>query len=118
MNILVVDDNRSIRMVIEQLVEKINPSITVASCANKEDAQEMINRHTFDGAILDLVLENGTGVEIAKFCEEKNIPVVFCTSTSDDHNTKMMYRYGWIIPKPIMVESISRCIEYFKTFKR
>jgi DNA-binding NtrC family response regulator len=115
MNILLVDDDRVIRLVAEALIDKTGRH-NILSCGDIDSANRIIHGQTkIDGAILDLVLRDGTGLSIAKECELHNIPVVFCTSTKDAHNTSIMYEYGWIIDKPVCLEAINRVITYFKS---
>lgn len=116
MRILHVDDDRSMRTLVDSFIKKTGIADLV-SCGSKRDAERLLRDHMFDGAIIDLVLDIGNGFEIARLCFDKQIPVVFCTSANDEHNLKLMYKYGWVIPKPIIEESIIRSIEYFSHVK-
>lgn len=115
LKILIVDDSLAMRMLIEQLLCNCHvDQILIAEGVTK--AREILESdQEIDGVILDLVLEDGSGLELAK--QFKNVPKVFCTSTRDDHNTNLMYHHGWKIDKPVSLSAISRCVEYFHQMK-
>ena len=114
MNILVVDDNRAIRRLLQEIIHKVDPRIDVVLASTYEDAISLLSKFKFNGALLDLVLLKSSGLSIAEHCETLDIPVVFVTSTNDDFNYSLMYKYGWIINKPILADAVVRAVRYFK----
>lgn len=114
MNILIVDDNRSMRKLLQEIVHKIDPMIDVIVASSYEEASLLLKKYKFNGALLDLVLIKSSGISVAELCEPYNIPIVFVTSTSDDFNYSLMYKYGWIINKPILADAVVRAVTYFK----
>ncbi len=114
MNILIVDDNRSMRKTLEAMVSSIDITAQIVLAASYEEAASTLTRIRFDGAIVDLVLGKSSGIEVAELCCDKGVKVVFCTSTKDEYNDSLMYNYGWIISKPLNNSAITRAIEYFK----
>ena len=118
MTILVVDDDRTIRLLMETILSRLGVK-NILLCTSKEDALGILSRDVkIDGAILDLVLVDGTGLDVAKACHLKDIPVVFCTSTNDLHNSSLMYSYGWVLSKPVLLHAIERACDYFSKLFR
>ena len=115
LKILIVDDSQSMVMLIEQLLCNCNVE-KISSVGSIKKAREILSSGAqFDGIILDLILEDGCGLELAK--EFNNIPVVFCSTTQDDHNSNLMYHLGRKINKPVTLASIYRCVDYFFTLR-
>lgn len=116
MNILIVDDDRSIRLLLERMVIKYQGGANVLLCPTAAEAIKVIERTKIDGAFLDLVLPDLPGLAIAEECSKKQIPVVFCTSTRDIHNLGLMFQFGWVIDKPILAEAVERSLKYFRRY--
>lgn len=116
MNILILDDDRAMRVIMDTMITKVG-AYTTLPCSNIADALSLIERHRIDGAFLDLVLRDGIGLQVAEACRNQGIPVVFCTSSHDIHNLNLMYEYGWVIEKPIQLSAVDRSIKYFKGAK-
>lgn len=115
MNILVVEDNTAQRLVMEKSL-KYCQSVNVFSAASFEEAKAILEDCDIDGAFLDLVLYHSSGLEVAHYCKQLSIPVVFCTASDDPHNMNLMYEYGLVIKKPCCLNALCRCLEYFKAF--
>lgn len=115
--ILVVDDDRAQQFLAEKLLNYFCVN-DVVFASGVEEACRIVAETPIDGAIIDLVLENGSGFEVARACAERGIPVVFHTGTEDDHNRNLMYDFGWVLTKPTRAAMIGRAVEYFRTHKK
>ena len=83
MKVLVVEDDRSIQMVLELVLSRMSTSqVLVASDGNQGIA--MIQEHKPDFVLLDLMLPGIDGFEVcqrAKASEEtRHIPIIFLTA--------------------------------------
>jgi len=80
-NLLIVEDDETMRESISQLLEEDNIHITTAS--KGQEALDLIKKNSFDCMILDLGLEDMGGCELLKKIEKKNhahsMPVIIYT---------------------------------------
>jgi diguanylate cyclase (GGDEF)-like protein len=86
--ILIVDDVADNRMVLTRRFQRRNFDITEADCGMA--ALELIERHSFDLVLLDIMMPDITGVEVLRKIRQKysqsKLPVIMVTanSRSDD----------------------------------
>ncbi len=78
-DLLVVEDDESQMEAIKELI--IGNDVKVKGVKNQTEAIEAIENGTFDGAIVDLGLKDGSGQEVCKYINENhpNIPVIIYT---------------------------------------
>ncbi|WP_338760984.1 response regulator [Bernardetia sp. ABR2-2B] len=78
-DLLVVEDDESQMEAIKELI--IGDDVKVKGVKNQKEAIDAIENGTFDGAIVDLGLKNGSGQEVCKYINENypNIPVIIYT---------------------------------------
>ena len=112
MSILIVEDDSSQAHYIEALLTRMGVQCRVATTL--QDAVVVLGSRQISGVLCDLVLDTGSGLEVAKICHDTRTPIVFCTATSDEHNVGKMYEYGFVIEKPVRIAALARAIEYFK----
>lgn len=115
MRILVVDDDISVRAYVVTLLNGLGVTSVVADGLDK--AIHELATNDFDGAILDLVVLDGNGVDVAKAASAIGVPVVFSSAVTDEHNLSLMYEHGWVVPKPMRLAGLKRIIEHFKIMK-
>ncbi|MBZ0156851.1 MAG: sigma-54 dependent transcriptional regulator [Alphaproteobacteria bacterium] len=70
MRAVIVDDETNIRKVVHVLLAESAFEVYEASCI--AEAQDLIRRHYFDVAIVDLRLSDGSGIELLKELKEQN----------------------------------------------
>lgn len=88
MNILLVEDDKAIAEGLIYSLETEGYSIIYADCA--KDAFDYFENASFDMAILDVTLPDGSGYEICKKIKsEKDIPIIFLTACDDEVNIVM-----------------------------
>ena len=85
MKVLVVDDEREIRNVVEAMVRAIGHSAVGAE--NKRSAVELWNAENFDVAIIDYVLTDGSGAELAEqlLAEKASLRVILTSGMTEDN---------------------------------
>jgi len=77
--LLVVEDDESQMEAIKELI--IGDDVKVTGVKSQKEAIDAIENGTFDGAIVDLGLKDGSGQEVCKYINENhsNIPVIIYT---------------------------------------
>jgi DNA-binding response OmpR family regulator len=94
MSILLVDDDMMIASGLRYALEQEGYSVTC--CGSVAAAWAALARATFDLAILDLGLPDGTGFDVCRTLQEKNdaVAVIFLTATDDEANTVRGFDLG------------------------
>ncbi|MFD3155888.1 response regulator transcription factor [Haloimpatiens sp. FM7330] len=108
--ILLLEDDEALAMGIEySLMEQ---SFQVEVVGTVKEAKENIDKNSYDIAILDINLPDGTGYEVCKYInDKKDIPVIFLTALDEEVNVILGLDMGAddYITKPFRVrELISR----------
>ena len=106
--ILVIDDESSIRFTFERFLRAAGYIVTTAeSCG---EALARINETHFDVVFADIILEDGTGIEILRKIKAKGLtcPVIMVTGDPGVETAAEAMRLGAFdyIPKPINQESL------------
>jgi two-component system, NtrC family, response regulator HydG len=106
--ILVIDDEEAIRFTFERFLRAAGHLVTTAgSC---REALEQINTTTFDIVFADIILEDGTGIEILRHIKAKGLscPVIMITGDPGVETATDSIRLGAFeyIAKPINQESL------------
>ncbi len=112
-NILVVDDEESIRITFAMFLKREGyGKITTAS--SLEEALVAINEARFDLIISDIVLEGENGTDLLKFIQQTGIqcPVVMITGFPNLDSAAEAVRYGAFdyISKPVNKETLLRFV--------
>jgi two-component SAPR family response regulator len=104
--VLIVDDEPLISMLYEEIVIDAGLSVggTFASC---ESAEEWLNVHDPDLAIIDITLQDGNSVELAKKLCGRKIPflVVSGYPAESDGIDEIFKSAPWVA-KPVTVASL------------
>ena len=81
-HLLVIDDEGDIRHLYAAELEDEGHS--VVTCGNRVDAMEQLRHQVFDLVILDIQLDQESGLELLQQIarEQENIPVILCTAYS------------------------------------
>ena len=81
-NLLVIDDEGDIRHLYAAELE--DEGYSVVTCGNSNEAMEQLRRQVFDLVVLDIQLDQESGLEllqqIAK--EQEKVPVILCSAYS------------------------------------
>ena len=117
LNLLVVEDDPIQRKTLRKLIEHLG-SHCVFDCASLTEAASILkSTPEISGAFIDLVLQDGNGLEVAKLCAEHDVLTVFTTSTNDDHNSRLMWDYGPVLPKPVTLPMLAQALRFFRALK-
>jgi DNA-binding response OmpR family regulator len=113
--ILYVEDDLSLSFVTQDQLEKRD--YEVFSCDNGKEAYEKFNKQIFDLCILDVMLPEMDGFELAKKIREKNkhVPILFLTARSMQEDKIEGLKLGAddYLTKPFNVEELCLKIEVF-----
>ncbi len=118
--ILVVDDEQSVLEFIETVLEDEGFSVTTAKTAAK--ARTLLKQQQFDLAIVDIYLEDESGLELARLVKE-NTPstaVVVITGYPSTDNIKASLERevdGYLI-KPVDLEALKNLVGKLTTKER
>ena len=83
--ILIVDDDQSIRMLLEYNFNQEDFDVTLAD--NGKTAYELASNDSFDCLILDLMMPKLSGIEVSKKLRDRQIftPILILTAKQDDN---------------------------------
>lgn len=107
-HILIVDDEKSLRLTFEKLLEAEGYQVSAAkSC---DEALQLINEHEFDAIFTDLILGGKTGVDLLREVGEQGsaCPVIMVTGMPDIDSAADAVRLGAFdyLCKPVMKEDL------------
>ncbi|WP_291721771.1 response regulator [Bernardetia sp.] len=90
--LLIVEDDESQMEAIKELI--IGDDVKVLGVKSQDEAIQAIENGTFDGAIVDLGLKDGSGQAVCKYINENhsNIPVIIYTGKSLSHEEETNLR--------------------------
>jgi two-component system, NtrC family, response regulator HydG len=106
--ILVIDDEESIRFTLARFLKTEGHS--VATAGSREEALAQINEANFDVVFADIILGDGTGIDILREIKERGLscPVIMITGDPGVETAGESIRLGAFdyIPKPINQNSL------------
>ena len=79
--VLIVEDEMMVLIMIEDMLEEFGCQSS-ASAATSEQAINLLDRETFDAAILDINLNGKRSYEVAEALLLNKIPFVFCSGNA------------------------------------
>jgi DNA-binding response OmpR family regulator len=110
--VLVVDDERSIRLTVQRALEPLK--VLCDEAVNGEDAQEKIQKQAYDLVLLDLKMPGTNGMEVLKRLRDCGSPlkVVIITAHGSIDNAVEAMKLGAIdfIQKPFSPDQIRRIV--------
>ena len=111
--LLVIDDDRSVLRLVEKSFE--GADVTVLSASNADDGMALIRRETPDALLLDIMLPEANGLELATQIRhlDAKLPIIFITAMNDsdtaiDAMTRGAYDY---LLKPLDKQNVQDIIE-------
>jgi len=118
--ILLVDDDDSIRWVLNELLVDMSLQVTQANSA--DDALNFLNTSHFDLLISDVRMPGTSGIELLTYCQKNhpNLPVIIMTAHSDLGSAVTAYTKGAFeyLPKPFDLDEVSEIVERALTPKQ
>lgn len=120
LNILVVDDENFVIKSITKILRYLGHNVYSAS--NMSIALDIIKNNPIDIAIVDLVLENESGVDVGRKLKDINPSIFLVVSTgyTDDNIIADIenYKFDYYLPKPYTLEMVKNLIcVYFSSKK-
>jgi excisionase family DNA binding protein len=110
--VLVVDDEKSIRVTVAAFLEKDGYRVAVAE--NGQQAVEAAQREMPNLVLLDLAMPDMSGVAVLKTlrCTEPDLPVVIVTAYPDSNLMVEALRYPpvTLLPKPVDKDVLLRTV--------
>jgi len=106
-NVLIVDDDLSVRNTMDEYIANAGFSTLAASSA--EEALELIEKNTFAVVITDIRLPGLGGLELTKVIKQKNgSDVIVVTGYSDDYSYEEAINIGAsdFVIKPVRLEEL------------
>lgn len=92
--ILVVDDENAIGEMVEIILRK-EGFLQIDVCASCREAEEFIRSGGYDLHLLDIMLPDGTGLELAeKIRERSDAPIFFLTAKTSDADILRGFMHG------------------------
>src|SRR5690554_4127950 len=115
MNILVVDDSATMRMiVIKSLRQAGFESVTVVEAGGAKEALQKLAAGGIDLMLSDVNMPEITGIELVKVVTQKmpNLPIIMVTTESSPEMRKQMTDAGakGIITKPFPPEELKKVL--------
>lgn len=109
-NILIIDDEESLRLTFMNFLEDEGYAVAVAE--NYNEAVSMIDKTGFDVIFADIILKGKTGIDVLKEVRKRNImcPVIIITGAPDIETASEAVRLGAFdyITKPVLHDALIR----------
>ncbi len=115
MRILVVEDETMVSMLLEDYLEELGCDV-VGSVADVQQAIEMSQRGSIDGAILDVNLGGTPSYPVAAALDEMAIPYLFITGYGEA-GLDADYRDRPVLQKPFTVSTFQQCLSDLRISK-
>ena len=122
-NILVVDDLKDKRMVLETILEELGENIISASSG--EEALRLVLQHEFAVILLDVFMPGGMdGFETAAYIRRRkksaHTPIIFITALADEMHSAQGYSLGAVdyILSPVVPEVLRSKVKVFVELSR
>lgn len=107
MKVLIIDDDRLIQLIAQDLIREIDSNIKIEALTNPEKAMNFIETYHPDIILLDIIMPKISGLkllkEIRSISAYDNIQIIMLTSMDDRESFNKCFLYGAddFISKPI-----------------
>lgn len=119
MNCLIVDDNIIARSTLHQLVKKDLGLTYIGECSSAMEAYQKILTEPVDLLLLDIEMEDMSGIDLVKSLGTKNPIIIFTTSKTDYAVQAFELNVADYITKPVttvrFLQAIERAREIFNS---
>eukprot|EP00475_Leptophrys_vorax_P030369 TRINITY_DN45443_c1_g1_i4.p1 TRINITY_DN45443_c1_g1~~TRINITY_DN45443_c1_g1_i4.p1 ORF type:complete len:505 (+),score=27.66 TRINITY_DN45443_c1_g1_i4:67-1581(+) len=111
--VVVVDDDRSIRHMVSQSLEKIH--LRVETAATADEGLELVTRTQPDVVLLDIMMPGRSGLDVLRDIQgiDRRLPVIFITAdsgTSTAIEAMQLGAYDYV-SKPLDLPSLNRLVQ-------
>jgi DNA-binding LytR/AlgR family response regulator len=83
MKILIVDDNKIARAILQQLASQVKDITVIGECESATDAYNFLQEQPVDLLLLDIEMPGMTGLELTKTLGNKRPVIIFTTSKKE-----------------------------------
>ena len=113
MQVIVVDDENVILQTETAMIRSILPKATVEAFSSMEEAMTYVTDSPVDIAFLDINLEAGDGLELAKKLQElyPQVNIIFCTGYSEYSMEALELYCSAYLMKPITEAKLKKALE-------
>lgn len=112
-NVLVVDDDRSVRILIARILA--TATRTISQAANILEAQQMAERLRPDLVVADVVMPGGSGLDLRRSFSSRfpGVPVILISGYSPDQVAEFVAQTPatLFLPKPFSIADLSRLVD-------
>jgi DNA-binding NtrC family response regulator len=100
--VLIVDDDPS---VLDTMRRILPPEVGLASAADAAQASKLLAEYAYCGLVLDLVLDESSGLDVLRFMKEQNldVPCVVVSANLPSYVREMLDedQVKLVLPKPV-----------------
>ena len=117
MRLLIVDDSRMSRLILQGLVRQMHPDWDTLEAANGDEALDVLRRQPVDLVSMDYNMPGLNGVQAALRLRElaPGLPVVLMTANVQSAVQLQAQEHGLLfLPKPITAESVQRMSDWWR----
>jgi two-component system, LytTR family, response regulator len=113
---VIIDDEVSGRIVLQELLQKFHPDIRIAGEAgNVSDAYSAILEHKPDFIFLDIQMPGGNGFELLKKFEKISFEIIFVTGFEKYAMNAIKFSALDYLLKPVDIAELGQSIEKLRT---
>lgn len=108
--VLLVEDNMIIALEAEDMLRELG-AVEVALAATIGEAEELLSRHHFQFAMLDINVGRGTSFDLAKKLAAAGTPFIFATGYGDELALEQRNGGEIVIQKPYDRDHLARAVD-------
>ena len=112
-SVLVVDDEENLLVLLERILSK--EGFTVRTASNAYQALDLVDKHGFDLAILDIKMFPVDGVallsEIKKRCPSVHVVMITAYPTIDTRNECLKIGASTYLTKPLDIQELKSVVQ-------
>lgn len=113
LRVLIVEDDTLVGMGLESQIQQLGHEL-IGRATSTDDATRMFTQHAPDVVLMDIRLDNGDGIELARqFMAQRRVAMVIVSAYSEPGLIKRASEagvFGYLI-KPVTLEALSAQIE-------
>jgi len=111
--VLIVDDNKVIRLMLSEMLKKIDDVELVGECEAAIEARSFLSKHEVDILLLDVEMPGMTGLELLKLLPEKPATILITAKTGYAIEAFELNVIDYIV-KPIAISRVMLAMEKAK----
>lgn len=113
-NVLIVDDNKIARTIVNQLCSQVKEIIVTGECQNAIEAYNFIKENQIDLIFLDIEMPGMSGMELIKNITDNKPVIIFTTAKKEYAVDAFELNVADFIVKPVTLPRLINAIEKAK----